>query len=141
MGNKESKYLEMCSEEAWLNIPNIFKCIFIRKLFYNKWLKYQEKKLKKSLKLLSFYHPKKDFVGIRDMLQMAPGGSYFITDNITEEFLMLVVKHPEDGSAEFTKLCLKGSCIVIDGYYYDNLHIFISETPDIYKYPLIRYDR
>lgn len=72
---------------------------------------------------------------------MAPGGSYFITDNMTEEFLMLVVKHPEDGSAEFTKLCLKGSCIVIDGYYYDNLHIFISETPDIYKYPLIRYDR
>ncbi|WEG42341.1 MGF 100-2L [African swine fever virus] len=107
MGNKESRYLEMCSDEAWLNIPNVFKCIFIRKLFYNKWLKYQEKKLKKSLKLLSFYHPKKDFIGIRDMLQTAPGGSYFITDNITEEFLMLVLKHPEMGVLNLLNCALK----------------------------------
>ncbi|QZK26697.1 MGF-100-1R [African swine fever virus] len=114
---------------------NPIKCIF-----YRRSRKIQEKKLRKNLKKLNFYHPPEDCCLIYRLLENVPGGTYFITENMTNELIM-VVKDSVDKKIKSVKLYLYGSYIKINQHYYINIYMYLMRYTQIYKYPLICYNK
>ncbi|AJL34184.1 p100-1R [African swine fever virus] len=115
------------------------------KLFYNpiKCLFYRrscKKKLRKALKKLNFYHPPKECCQIYRLLENAPGGTYFITENMTNELIM-IAKDPVDKKIKSVKLYLTGNYIKINQHYYINIYMYLMRYNQIYKYPLICFSK
>uniref|UniRef100_A0A6G7KTK4 p100_1R n=1 Tax=African swine fever virus TaxID=10497 RepID=A0A6G7KTK4_ASF len=107
----------------------------IQCIFYRTSRTIQEKKLRKSLQKLYFYHPPEDCCQIYRLLQNVPGGTYFITENMSN-VLFMVVQDSVDTKITSIILYLHGSYITIHQHYYIIIYMYLMRYTQIYIYPL-----